>query len=80
MPNVLKDVTSVHTRGIYPGCSMSNLSQRGKDGGNILEELLASHPTSGLGLQGADETVHLSPHSEIIFFVQLYSPKTSLLN
>lgn len=76
MPDVFKDVTSGPMKCICRDCNMSNLSQRGRDEEGILEDFLAGHPISGLGLQGPDEPVLLSAHSEIFFlFFSCVLPK-----
>lgn len=75
MPNVFKDVTSGPMKCIHPDCSMSNLSRRGREEEGILEDLLAGHPISGLGQQGPDEPVLLSPHSEIFLLFSYVLPK-----
>lgn len=75
MLNVFKNVTSGPTKCICPDCGMNNLSQRGRDEESILEDLLAGHPISGLGLQGPDEPVLLSPHNEIFLLFSCVLPK-----
>lgn len=75
MPDVFKDVTSGPMKCICPGSNMSNLSQRGRDEEGILEIFVAGHLISGLGLQGPDEPVLLSPHSEIFLLFSCVLPK-----